>query len=272
MPFRFAEVVQPCLTAVPVSVKPPRKDTGIQLNQPGLLRMVRRCPIVQSFEKDPTWVTYDQWLGIGSNYRLFDGGWERFTGVSKRDTKRFDQKKIDQLYDDLAQWKGPQTYQRFRDQGHEFDLPAGAPAAPAGWGSRIDEVEPPKSDGNPYLAHDEMICVQVADNWEQHPLAKINQELLVAGKDIAAHCPRCGDKNAVIGKDIYGFTFLECRHCAKKYYEDPIAPGMFAYKGAIYKIDSRSDSLLSMEEMKAANVPTTAAFWSVPQKLGSQMC
>ena len=116
----------------------PDVPTGMQLDQTGLEKMISQCPIVQDFESDPTRVNYDCWIGIASNYRVFDGGWERFVEVSMRDTDRFEQDAIDRLKDDLKSWNGPQSYDKFREQKLEFDLPEDSPKAPAGWGSRLN--------------------------------------------------------------------------------------------------------------------------------------
>ena len=82
----------------------PEVSTGMQLNQPGLERMVERWPIVKRFEEDPAWVTYSHWIGLASNYLVFEGGWERFIEVSKRDTARWKPENMDRLRNGLAAW------------------------------------------------------------------------------------------------------------------------------------------------------------------------
>lgn len=123
------------VTAIYIDPKPIDKQvsSGMRPGQPGLDQMIKNCPVIQKFEADPNWVTYNQWLGIASNYFVFDGGWERFVEVSRRDLKRFNQSKIDQIKNDLTRWHGPQTYTKFREQGLTIELPNHAPRAPAGW-------------------------------------------------------------------------------------------------------------------------------------------
>ncbi|NUO20383.1 hypothetical protein HUU59_13135 [bacterium] len=119
-------------------------STGIQLNQPGLDRMIEYCPIIKAFEANPCGWDYEPWLGIASNYVVFDDGWERFTELCKREASRFSQDKLDDLFYDIsANWNGPQGYDTFRDQGLKFDLPVGAPKAPAGWASKFDPIDSP---------------------------------------------------------------------------------------------------------------------------------
>jgi len=114
-------------------------STGIQLNQPGLDRMIEHCPIIKMFEANPCGWDYDPWLGIASNYIVFDGGWERFTELCKRESSRFSQDKLDDLFYDIsANWNGPQSYVTFEEQGVKFELPVGAPKAPAGWARYVD--------------------------------------------------------------------------------------------------------------------------------------
>jgi hypothetical protein len=111
--------------------------TGMNLNQSGLERMVNKCPVVKKFEKDPTWVHHNNWIGLASNYLLFKGGWDRFVEISKRD-KRFRSSRMNKLQNDLKGWNGPQTYKMFKEQGVVFNLPSESPKAPAGWGSFMD--------------------------------------------------------------------------------------------------------------------------------------
>ena len=116
----------------------PAVSTGMQLNQTGLEQMVNKCPIVKRFEKDPSWVQYNHWIGLASNYMVFKGGWDRFIEVSRRDIARFNSSGMDKLRSDLKRWKGPQSYKVFKEQGVEFELPVESPRAPAGWGSFMD--------------------------------------------------------------------------------------------------------------------------------------
>ena len=121
----------------------------MQLDQPGLERMIEHCPIIKAFEANPCGWQHDPWLGIASNYRVFASGWERFTELCKREPERFDQERLDHLFVDIAEnWNGPQSYETFADQGVKFELPVGAPKAPAGWASKYDPIESPIVERN----------------------------------------------------------------------------------------------------------------------------
>jgi hypothetical protein len=113
----------------------------LQLDQPGLDRMVRNCSVIQLFESHPEQFAYDAWLGVGSNFIVFKGGWERFVEFSKRDAAKFSQYEIDRIKGEiLDHFHGPQSYEIFRNQGIEFKLPENSPKAPAGWGSKYDPL------------------------------------------------------------------------------------------------------------------------------------
>lgn len=127
------------------STKTVAKKTGaalLDLNRPGLEQMVKNCPVIQLFEVHPERFAYDAWLGVGSNYIVFKGGWERFVQISKRDAANFSQHEIDRIRDEiLDHFHGPQTYDVFMKQGVVFDLHKGSPNAPAGYGSRRDPIQ-----------------------------------------------------------------------------------------------------------------------------------
>jgi hypothetical protein len=141
----FAEMALPLVQQVPQASL---NGTGIDLNQQGLEKMEASCPIVTRWVKDPSGWRYDHWLGLGSNYVPFKGGWNRFVDLSKQDAANFDQYEIDRIRDEVLAFHGPQTYDKFRDQGLEFELPANAPKAPAGWGSKFDPIDSPIVERN----------------------------------------------------------------------------------------------------------------------------
>ncbi|MBK8129599.1 MAG: hypothetical protein IPK53_12095 [bacterium] len=139
----FLNVIKKFAAALPTSVQPNRNGTGIELNQPGLDKMEANCPIVAQWVNDPTGWQYDHWLGLGSNYVVFKGGWDRFVELSQQDTENFNQAEIERIRDEVLGFHGPQTYDKFRDQGLDFEVPTEGPKAPAGWGSKFDPIESP---------------------------------------------------------------------------------------------------------------------------------
>lgn len=135
----FAETFLPMVeNDGPVVAEANSKDAGMEQNQPGLERMEANCPIVKKWIENPVGWHYDHWLGLGSNYIVFKGGWERFIELSKKDAANFSQEEIDRIHEEVLDFYGPQTYEKFREQGLDFELPANAPKAPAGWGSWLD--------------------------------------------------------------------------------------------------------------------------------------
>jgi hypothetical protein len=134
----FSEVIQPYLAALPASIPSSKPGDGIEENQPGLEKMEANCPIVKHWIENPVGWTYDHWLGLGSNYIVFKGGWERFVELSKKDTANFSQYEINRIREEVLAFHGPQTYEKFREQGLDLELPGQAPKAPAGWKSWID--------------------------------------------------------------------------------------------------------------------------------------
>lgn len=139
----FAELVLPFVSLPSETVPGYRDDTGIEQNQPGLDKMEANCPIVKKWIENPVGWSYDHWLGLGSNYVPFKGGWERFVELSKKDAANFEQHEIDRICEEVLAFHGPQTYDKFREQGLELELPGNAPKAPAGWGSKYDPIDSP---------------------------------------------------------------------------------------------------------------------------------
>ncbi|MBL0061264.1 MAG: hypothetical protein IPP40_07215 [bacterium] len=139
----FAATMLAKVPQVLVTPKTSLNGTGIESNQPGLDRMETNCPIVKCWVENPVGWRYEHWLGLGSNYIVFEGGWERFIELSKQDATNFNQREIDRIHEEVLNFHGPQTYDKFREQGLEFNLPSGAPKAPAGWGSKFDPIDSP---------------------------------------------------------------------------------------------------------------------------------
>ena len=140
---RVIEIVGPLPAPTPIK-QGQASSSSMQLDQPGLERMIEHCPIIKAFEANPCGWQHDPWLGIASNYRVFKGGWERFTELCKREPDRFDQCRLDHLFVYIAEnWNGPQNYETFADQGVKYELPLGAPKAPAGWASKFDPIDSP---------------------------------------------------------------------------------------------------------------------------------
>ncbi|HEY3294954.1 MAG TPA: hypothetical protein VGL38_05930 [bacterium] len=135
---QFADRMLPLQAHTTAPASSSKQGTGIEQNQPGLEKMEANCPIIKKWVESPIGWRYDHWLGIASNYVVFKGGWERFVELSRKDTANFSQREIDRILDEVLAFHGPQTYEKFREQGLEFELPAGSPKAPAGWRTCVD--------------------------------------------------------------------------------------------------------------------------------------
>ena len=235
-------------------------EGGIDGNQPGLMKMVRNCPIIQRFEADPCWISYSQWLGIASNYACFIGGKERFTMVSKRDTARFDQNKIDQLFEDFYQnWHGPQTYQALQQAGISETLPSNAPKSPAAWrfvdAPDTDNLYNPK--GENYIPYGSELKVRLNVDWQITDLEELKSTYALRdGLALDVQCTNCSGLTATITANQLGFVSMDCSGCHWTAHEYPVSPGMFVYMSQIHRVETRSDRFISFEKLKAANFRT----------------
>lgn len=240
----------------------PEENEGIDGNQPGLMKMVRNCPIIQRFEADPSWVDYNQWLGIGSNYACFQGGKERFTLISRRDAGRFDQAKIDSMFREYwTNWHGPQTYDTLRAGGITFDLPSNAPKSPAAW--RFVDVPDSQGlynpDGENYLAHDEELRVRISGEWQTTDLEELKSTDAFDGTSgYKAQCTNCSEVTATLSSNQLGFVSMTCSGCGWDAHEYPVSPGMFVYMSQIHRVETRSNRFISFEKLVAANFRTKA--------------
>ena len=244
----------------PSSIVFNEEQEGINGDQPGLMKMVRNCPIIRRFEADPTWVDYNQWLGIASNYACFRGGKQRFSMVSKRDKNRFDEEKLDQIFHDFCStWHGPQTYQVLKQAGIAVSLPAHAPSAPAAW-RFVDTKEPyglynPK--GENYISHQEELQVYFDGEWQITDLAELKSwDKLQEQDECIARCTNCSGITAKVSANQLGFVSMRCPECKWVSYEYPVSPGMFVYMSDLYRVETRSDRFISFEKLKAANFRT----------------
>ena len=148
----FMDVTKPYLVTPVVATQPSKNGTGIELNQLGLEKMEANCPIVKRWVENPTGWRYEHWLGIGSNYAPFKGGWERFAELSQKDAANFSHFEINRIHDEVLAFHGPQTYEKFKDQGLDFGVPAVGPKSPAGWGSWVDpSADPIKEESGTYI-------------------------------------------------------------------------------------------------------------------------
>jgi hypothetical protein len=242
----FLNAVKKFAAALPTSVQPNRNGTGIELNQLGLDKMEANCPVIAQWVKDPNGWQYDHWLGLGSNYVVFNGGWERFVELSKQDTANFNQNEIDRIRDEVLSFHGPQTYERFRAQGLKFELNGPAPKAPAGWGS----ISTSDSDAVVRLKWNQDYLVKADAGWEAADLETMKSMLCDATRKLSMVCPVCGQQDAFAKLDEFRFAHIWCEKCNKAYYEHPVTPGMFAFKGELHRIETRANKYISPELLK----------------------
>ncbi|MBK8129523.1 MAG: hypothetical protein IPK53_11700 [bacterium] len=234
------------VTATAISTQPTRNGTGIELNQPGLDKMEANCPIIAQWVKDPTGWQYDHWLGLGSNYVVFKDGWDRFVELSRQDAANFDQAEIERIRDEVLNFHGPQTYEKFRAQGLKFELTSAAPKAPAGWGS----ISIGDNDAFVRLKWDQDYLVKEDTEWEAADLLALKTLLRESTGKLTVVCPVCGHQDAVTKLDEFGFVHIWCGKCNKVYFEHPVTPGMFAFKGELHRIETRANKYISPELLK----------------------
>lgn len=242
----FLNIATPFVASMPISTQPSKNGTGIELNQLGLDKMEASCPIVAQWEEDPVGWKYDHWLGIGSNYIVFKGGWERFVELSKQDTANFNQYEIDRIRDEVLNFHGPQTYERFRAQGLKFELNGPAPKAPAGWGS----ISIADSATLVRLNWDQDYLVKSDADWEALDLQGAKSMLISGTGKLPVVCPVCSHQDAILKLDEFNFAHIWCEKCNKGYCEHPVTPGMFAFKGELHRIETRANKYISPELLK----------------------
>jgi hypothetical protein len=252
---RFLNTVKPLLP-IPTFMRPSKNATGIEVNQPGLEKMEARCSIVARWVKDPIGWRYDHWLGLGSNYVVFKGGWERFIELSKQDTTNFSQSEINRIHDEVLGFYGPQTYEKFKDQGLEFELPVPGPKAPAGWG----KIGTGQSGEFVHLNWNDDLMVQVDGSWVVTPLEELKTVLLPVHTKLTAVCPACCSNDAVVKLDTFHFVNIWCDKCQKASYEHPVSPGLFAFKGELFRVEMRSNKFISPEPLKKEHFRTPKDF------------
>ncbi|MBK6912133.1 MAG: hypothetical protein IPH10_14590 [bacterium] len=242
----FLNIVKPFMAAIAIGNQPSRNGTGIELNQPGLEKMEVNCPIVAQWVNDPTGWQYDHWLGLGSNYIVFKGGWDRFVELSRQDAANFDQAEIERIREEVLNFHGPQTYERFRAQGLTFEITGPAPKAPAGWGS----ITIADSAALVRLNWDQDYLIKADADWETADLQAVKLMLCDATGKLPVVCPVCSHQDAFVKLDEFRFAHIWCEKCNKAYYEHPVTPGMFAFKGELHRIETRANKYISPELLK----------------------
>jgi hypothetical protein len=63
-------------------------------------------------------------------------------------------------------------------------------------------------------------------------------------------CPVCGHQDAFAKLDEFRFAHIWCEKCNKAYFEHPVTPGMFAFKGELHRIETRANKYISPELLK----------------------
>lgn len=110
-------------------------------NRTDIDRMLNNCPVVSAFMANPSGWSYDAWLGLASNFVLFEGGWERFEEISKQDRANYDQEEIDRIHEEVSSFDHPQGYKKFAEQGVQFETPPRYIRCPADWALNRQELE-----------------------------------------------------------------------------------------------------------------------------------
>jgi hypothetical protein len=247
----------------------PRNWNGVLQPKSELDRVVKFCPFIRWMEAhidDPTvHISEPLKFCYVSNLCWFDGGSERIHAMLSRDVRpeKYDRDVIEDKIERVRQI-GPHTYAKIADlskgnaelwgwPGDEWD----GPASPAGWAKfgRIANRNPLHKSGDIYIQYDDKLVHRVGNAWQTTNLDHL-KAVLRKGTKMLGICPFCDADNAEWANDTFHFTYLWCPQCQKRYYEHPDSPGLFALKGDLMRIETRSDKFVSIEPLQKENFHT----------------
>jgi len=203
------------------------------------------------------------WHAMISNLCRFEGGRELIHEISAKDMRAgyYDGDETDAKIEHTLESSGPIGYAEIVRRGWPREIPA-KPAAPAGWGKlgRVLHREPSGEEKVIHIHYDDELIVRLDDAWEVTDLMTLKHELLPKHRKIQVICPFCDQDNAEAGTDTFHFTYIWCEKCQRRFYEHPEAPGLFAYKGELMRVEVRSDRFISLESLKKEHFRTSEEY------------
>ncbi len=227
-----------------------REWDGVLRPRSELERILKFCPFVrwmdQHIDNPKTDLHEPLRFALISNLCWYEGGREEIHRILSRDCRpgKYYPGLVDDKIERIMEFYNPQTYARISRLGWPGPVP-NKPASPAGWG----KIGTKQAREFVQLDWDDNIIVKLNDDWAVTNLEELKADLLPASNRLTAICPVCGDE-AIVKTDTFHFTNIWCEKCQKAYYEHPVSPGIFAFKGELFRVEMRSNKFISQEPLK----------------------
>ncbi|RPH96560.1 hypothetical protein EHM69_00985 [candidate division KSB1 bacterium] len=224
-------------------------------------RILKFCPFVrwmdQHIDNPKTEMHEPLKFALISNLCWYEGGREEIHRILGRDCRsgKYFPGLVDDKIDRVLEFYNPQTYASAIRLGWPGPAPK-KPAGPAGWG-KIGTKQPREFV---QLDWDDNIVVKLDDVWAVTSLEELKADLLPVSKKLPAVCPVCGSESATVKLDTFHFANIWCEKCQKAYYEHPVSPGIFAFKGELFRVEMRSNKFISPEPLKKEHFRTPEDF------------
>jgi len=252
----------------------PRDWDGVLQPKAELERVLKFCPFVRWMDKhvdDPAvHISEPLKYAFISNLCWFETGRETIHSILKRDVRpeKYDPAVVDEKINRVREI-GPHKYATIASfsainaalWGWTGDDWKG-PGSPAGWAKfgRVQHREPFGEEKVIHIRYDDDLIVKLDDGWQVTNLIDLKHDLLRKHGKLQAVCPFCDHDAAEVGTDLFHFTYIWCDRCKQRFYEHPEAPGLFAYKGELRRIEIRSDKYISPEIMKREHLRTVEEY------------
>jgi len=228
-----------------------REWDGVLRPKSELERILKYCPFIrwmdQHIDNPKTDLHEPLRFALISNLCWYEGGREEIHRILSRDCRRgkYTPELVDDKIDRNLEFYNPQTYARLVRLGWPGPAPQ-KPAGPAGWG----KIGTKQMREFVQLDWEDNIIVNLNGSWSVTKLGELKAELLPVLKKLPAICPVCGNDEAVVKLDTFNFAHIWCEKCNKAYFEHPVTPGMFAFKGELHRIETRANKYISPELLK----------------------
>jgi len=210
------------------------------------------------------------WYAMISNLVRFEGGRELIHEISAKDpvAGRYNPAETEDKIAHALESSGPIGYDEIVRRGWVGAVPV-SPLAPAGWAKlgRVYQREPFGEEQVLHIRYDDDLIVMLDGVWRISDLATLKHSLLRQHSKLRAVCPFCDYDSAEASRDQYQFTYIWCDKCKRRHFEHPEAPGLFAYKGELRRIEIRSDKYISPEIMKREHFRTAEEYDHVRRRV-----
>jgi hypothetical protein len=187
----------------------------------------------------------------------FEGGREAIHRILSRDCRegKYDPALVeDKIERNLSEYK-PQTYQRVLRLGWPGPAPVGV-LSPISWA----RVGVKQAQEVVYLGWRDRLIVEVDGRWSVADLDVLKTDLLRKCETLRAVCPVCGHDRAQATWDIFHFAYIDCEKCQKQFYESALTPGLFAFKGDLFRVEMKAEKFIAPEPLKEEHFRTQADY------------